>query len=509
MINKQSIFAQSGQLQPSYSDANYREGMKPQTIAYAEDVNSFGNTMDTALTAVCKEVAKVITDNGIALNANDNTQLSTVFDTKMQSGYMMTGVNYDGATFTNPTQNGNSISFPAMNVVYNKKVYYGNTKSDFEVKTTNPSTISATSGWANGIYYFYATGSNIAYTDRPVPASEGNSRCYLGSAFVYDGAFQEGSFKFQPWLRITSQAMRESPTAETKGGFISPNGINQLRMGALEIKDEGINFDVDPNNPNIMKVAATEAMSYKFLRPGYDPSEQGTTILDTSHIYNLTTGTWDDISEVENKFMVLVPCITPSAQTLFIPAMSERVGTNYTQLFDSVEEATSAIYGLQYTDSSVDKSRQRVIYFGFSIVVKVNATNLSDANQFAIVGMVPQQLSGFTSAGGQTGGGTGAYIPMKEETFPSAETDITLINNASNVIVGHATSSRNIHFPTAKAGIVNQLEVKFTKSNGVLPIVFPADVKWWSGAPVFEDGVTYLIICEYINSNWYAGYLSV
>lgn len=111
MINKQSIFAQSGQLQPSYSDANYREGMKPQTIAYAEDVNSFGNTMDTALTAVCKEVAKVITDNGIALNANDNTQLSTVFDTKMQSGYMMTGVNYDGATFTNPTQNGNSISF--------------------------------------------------------------------------------------------------------------------------------------------------------------------------------------------------------------------------------------------------------------------------------------------------------------------------------------------------------------------------------------------------------------
>lgn len=511
MINKQSIFAESGQKQATYSDSDYRAGMTPQTIAYAEDVNSFGNTMDSAVTAVCREVANAITEQGIALNANDNTQLSTMLKSKMSSGYTLTGVDYNGSSITIPTQNGNEIAFGSLTIVFNTKVYYGNTQSDMKTVTLAPTTLSASASWANGVYYIYALRSgdsvSIAYQQTPVSASEGATKCLLGSVFVNNGVFQANSWKFQPWLRITAQDMRESPTAETKGGFISAASANQLQMGALEIKDEGINFGTDQLNPNIMKIQAKNPYTYKFLHPGYDPATSELSTLDTSHVYNLTAGTWDDISSQDTKFMVLVPGVTPTGQTIIIPAMSYKSGETYNQLFDSVEEATSAVYGLPYTDTSLDKTRERVIYFGFSIVVKVNATDITDANQFAIVGMVPQALSGFTSAGGQTGGGTGAYIPMPEKTWASDTSAITVSNNASNIIIGHGTTSRSIQMPSATNGIVNQLEIKFTKTPSVQPISFPTDMVWWNGEPIFDNGYTYLIVCEYIGSKWYAGYL--
>lgn len=511
MINKESIFAESGQKQATYSDSDYRNGMIPQTIAYAEDVNSFGFTMDTAVTAVCREVANAITDQGISLNANDNTQLTTMLKSKMSSGYTLTGVDYDGASINIPTQNGNEISFGSLKIVFNTKVYYGNTQSDMITTTLAATKLSAASTWSNGVYYVYALRSGNSVSLRcdqsPVLARDGATKCLLGSAFVNNGAFQAGSWKFQPWLRITSQEMRESPTAETKGGFISAKSTNQLQMGALEIKDEGINFGVNANEPNIVSLPASSPLSYKFLYPGYNPGADAETVLDTTHLYNLSDGNWDDITAQAGKFMVIVPCVTPAGQVLIVPAMSEKSGQTYTQLYDSVEEATSAVYGLQYTSEDTDKTRQRAIYLGFSIVVRVGATDLTDPNQFAIVGMVPQALSGFTSAGGQTGGGSGAYIPMTEETYPEADTNVTLKLNASNVVVGSATVKRNLSFPTAKPGIVNQLEVKFVKTDSVQGIAFPNTTVWWYEEPSFEDNGVYLIICEYINSTWYAGFL--
>lgn len=511
MINKQSIFAESGQRQATYSDSDYRAGMQPQTIAYAEDVNSFGNTMDKAVTVVCQEVANAIEDQGIELNANDNKQLSKMLKDKMSTGYTLTGVDFDGTSINIPTQSGNAITFEPLTIVFNTKVYYGNTQSSLVTTTLARTTLSASSSWSTGVYYIYALRNgdsvSLSYQQTPVLASEAATKCYLGSVFVANGVFQANTWKFQPWLRITSQEMRESPTAETKGGYITPKNSTQLQMGAIEVKDEGINFGTDQMNPNIMKIQAKNTFTYKFLRPGYDPSVADSDILDTTHVYNLSTGSWDDVSSQSTKFMVIVPCITPAGQTLLVPAMSYKSGQTYTQLFDSVEAATSAVYGLPYTNTDSDKTRERAIYLGFSIIVKVAATDITDPNQFAIVGMVPQALSGFTSAGGQTGGGSGSYVPMQR--FVKSGTTVTMSNNASNIITGSDAATVNVSMPTPDNSIVNQLQIEYHHQDGFNQPKFlynGVEIGWWyDDKPLFVAG-TYMIIADYVDGQWIAGY---
>ena len=137
-------------------------------------------------------------------------------------------------------------------------------------------------------------------------------------------------------------------------------------------------------------------------------------------------------------------------------------------------------------------------------MVKVGASDLTNPDNFAIVGMVPQALAGFTNAGGQTGGGVGSYIPMPEKVHP-ASTSVSLVNNASNVVTGNATAL-TLTLPSPVSGIVNQLEVKYVHATGYATPVFNT-VTWWDSAPAYVNGMTYLIIIEYINGGWKAGYI--
>lgn len=75
MINKQDIFASSGQQTQGYSSSDYAGGMIPNTIAMAEDVNSFGNKLDTDVNSVCKEVASVITSGVLDKDGGDGQVL--------------------------------------------------------------------------------------------------------------------------------------------------------------------------------------------------------------------------------------------------------------------------------------------------------------------------------------------------------------------------------------------------------------------------------------------------
>ena len=86
---------------------------------------------------------------------------------------------------------------------------------------------------------------------------------------------------------------------------------------------------------------------------------------------------------------------------------------------------------------------------------------------------------------------------------------VTCKNNAINVIPNTGTTNRSITMPTPQSGIANQLEIHFTKTNtGV--ITFTNTIKWWLGvAPTFSVNQAYNIILEYIDGNWYGGYLSV
>ena len=536
MINKQNIFASAGQQTQGYSASDYVTGMVPNTIAMAEDVNSFGNTMDKDLDVVCKEIAGVVTNGvldkdggeGAALNAADNTQLLTALR-GMSNGFLQTGIMYDGSSITCPTQNGTtSIVFGGqIRIMFNEGGYFGNSASKMQIGT-----IAANTSWTItnsepiGARFLVATlsgGSVVLSSAASAPTgNDGATTCYLGSFFVVinNGTkqIQADSWKFQPWLQNTPAIVRESPTAETKGGLLTPRSGLVLDMGALDVKAEGINFSTNQSKPNIMVIPKTteqKPYSYKFLYPDYDPAESASTSLDTTHLYNRTTATWEDVSSTQtDKFMVMVPCIVPTGQTLMIPAMSA-YDTNtgvYDSVFTTVEDATNAVYNLKYTSTSTDKTRERAIYLGYSIVVKIGATDLTNPNNFAVVGMIPAELGGFSYAGGQTGGGVGQYVPMPEVAKGDAGTTaVTVFVNQKTVITGNANNI-NVSLSGISPGIVNQLEIVYTHAagNGGITLISSDPnytVEWWNSAPSYTDGKLYLIICEVCGNKWMCGYL--
>lgn len=510
MINKETVFASAGTTSGS-SEAGYTTGMIPGTVAKAEDVNLYMGISDQQLFSVCKEIANLLTDAGITLNANSYTQLKTWAKEKLQGSAYLTGVDADSYTSA-PTQTGNAISFPEMKIIFNTGVYYGKTSADHQVTTLSAQTLSATSGWANGVHFIYAstvagsTTCTLAHQQNPIAGKDGATQCFLGSVFVINGAFQNNSWKFQPWLQVTSVDKRESPTAMTRGGYISPKNTTQLQMGALEIMDEGINFDANTLEPNIVTIAAKSTYDYKFLYPGYNPSAAALTTLDTTHIYNMTAGTWDTLTAGSNpSFIVMVPCVAPTGQTLMIPAMSTKSGSTYPQVFSSIEAATNAIYGLHYDLGNVAK---RAIYLGQSIIVKVGATDLTDPLQCITVGQIPQELGGFTTASGQAGGAVSTYRPMTQINW-TGNNSFTAQNNAANYINNTGSSNITITLPTPQSNIVNQLEIYYTKT-GSGNITWNTSITWYTGAaPTFTTGRTYNVILEYINGVWYGGVLGV
>lgn len=525
MYKKEVVFGQDAfALAPEKTLADYTKGMQPNTIAMAEDVNQFGKWSDQWVMSIYLELKHLLEAYGETLtdapftepgqwNNEKNKMLLNVIRSKLALTRNLTGVVYDGNNIT-PTQNGNSIVFPAFKASFNQSVYYETTEAQNPVVSFAKTTLAATSSWATGVHYIYATKDGaIANQTTPVSASDGATKCYLGSVYVTNGTFQtegdgKGTWKYQPWLQITAAENREAPTAYTKGGFMSAYNSTSVQMGALQIMDEGINFDINPLMPNIVTISAQAPMKYKYLYPGYNPAAAETEVLDTTKVYNTTTGVFDTLTaDVTPKFIVVVPCITPAGQTLMIPAMSPRAddGT-YANVFASQEAAEAAIFGLQYDLQGV---ADRVIYIGQSLIVQVGATDLTNPEQFKAVGIVPQALAGFTSAAGQSGGGTGEYIPMKSYTFPSSKTEVTCMNNCANVIEGNTSQVVNVKMPPKIAtDIINQFEIQYTHSSGKRGLAFPSDVKWWGSAPSWNDGVVYNIIFEYINGKWRGGFLS-
>ena len=513
MRNKTNIFADLGERRPGTDETGFRTGMIRNTIAMAEDVNTYGYMIDEQVEVITQEIVNALTGYGITIDPNLNNQIFTMLNTKIPSGYALTGIDVNSYT-TAPTQSGNAIAFPAMKVIYNKDVYYGNTTAKQQITTLSAQTLSASNSWANGVHFIYAettagsTTCALAHSQDAVAAKDGATKCFLGSVFVINGTFQSDSWKFQPWLQITSPERRESPTALTRGGYISPASATTLQMGDLEILDEGIGFEADITTPSITNVSGKSPYDYKFLYPGYNPSSSALTTLDTTHIYNTTASTWDDISSLVSDtnphFIVMVPCVVPTGQTLMIPAMSPKNGSTYTQIYDTMEEAINHVYGLSYSLGSVAK---RAIYLGQSIIVRVGATDLTDPLQCITVGMLPEELSDFTTASGQTGGAISTYRPMPQINW-TGSTAFTAQNNAANYIQS-GSSDITITLPTPQPNIVNQLEIYFNKV-GTGTITWNTAITWYTGVtPSFTQGRTYNIILEYIGGTWYGGILSV
>ena len=92
MRAKTVIYASQGARDPGLTDEDYATGMVAGTVAMAEDVNTYGFRSDDQLKVVSDEICNAITGQGIALNNNDNTQLSTMLKTKMGMGCLLTGL---------------------------------------------------------------------------------------------------------------------------------------------------------------------------------------------------------------------------------------------------------------------------------------------------------------------------------------------------------------------------------------------------------------------------------
>lgn len=529
MYRKTSVFASGSPDIAPKSDADYRQGMIPNTVAMAEDVNAYGLKSDEMNWTMSQEISNLLEAYGITLGSARvadptnpaNKMLLKLFREKLTVGTYLTGV---GGSIPVITQSGNALNIPELQIRFNTSVYYGGTEDEMPVITIPAQTLSATGSWADGVYYVYATSAGaIATQTSPVLGSDGATKCMLGSVFVYNGAFQANSWKYQPWLQISAVEDRETPTAYIKGGYITPASSSTLQIGSLEIQAEGFGIDYSVTTPNTKTViSGTTPFTYKALYSGYNPGSSDLSTIGGndsgdvgSHLYDMTDNSWVDAvayadQSVTSKYMVIVPCITPAGQTLMIPAMSEKDGNgNYTSVFDSAQEAEDAIFGLQY--EGLDSVAARVIYLGMSLVIRIPKTgeplDLMNRDDLRVIGRVPQALEGFTSGAGQSGGGTGAYVPMKKYFFNNTFTSVTPYNNAANEIEGNDTTAVAVTFPTPTAGIINQVLIHYSHTSTKQGLSF-ANVKWWfERVPVFQDGYTYEIIAEYVDGYWRLGYI--
>lgn len=524
MKNKTYIFADLGERRAVPSETDFRNGMIKNTIAMAEDVNTYGYEIDEQVSVITKEIVNALEGQGITIDPNLNNQILTMIQSKLPAGYSLTGVYFDGVNQPTATQNGtSSITFSAFTAYFNSKGYFGNTQSDLTKVEMPQSTVSVDNTWASGVHFIYLNSSGaFAHDQSPISGTQMASRCMLGSVFVIDNngtkEFQNGSFKYQPWLVSTDHRTREVPVAETKGGYMSAYSSTELQMGTLDIVDEGINFLTDVNKPSIMHVQGG-IFSYKMVRPDYDPSAAETTTIDTTHIYNMSAnsgaGAWEQVDpSAVGKFMVMVPCIVPTGQTLMIAPMTEEdpITGDYTQVFDTQEEAELAVFGLHYTSSATDKTRARCIYLGQSLIVRIGPdVDLLDNENFKSVGVVPQELAGYTSSAGQAGGSSGQFIPMPEVT--KSGNSVLLNNFCSNIIEGSSTTTAvAVSMPQPTPSRMNELMAKYTHvrasggetlSDG---LAFDASVRWWVHEPVFVEGNTYLFTFDYVNGYWYGDF---
>lgn len=510
MITKNNVFASAGKLDAQRTDADFRNGMIPNTVAMAEDVNTYGNKSDKDLKVVCDEICNALKGQGIdpnnSYNVGEATQLNTMLKEKITGAFAMTGIVYDSYT-TAPKQTGDTIHFTQFDVMFNQNVYYGNTQSTFIRVTIEDQDVTPTD-WDDGPVFLYATTyGDVEHQKTPVLGQDGNTKCYLGSAFIVKGKLQEASWCFQPWLQITSVEQRSSPTATRKGGFISPASGKAIQMGTLQVQDEGINFENEPADPSIKTFQEKNPFAFKLLYPGYDPSTAEYKDLDyaCTHIYNAQTGAMVDVSSLQGKFICLVPCISPTGQGLMVPAMTDgKHGDGYTDaVFDTQEAANKAIFGLKYSLGNV---ANRCIYLGQTLVVQIKLTDTEDGEQFTTYGTIPQSLAGFTDASGQTGGGAGEYIPMPSITWN--QLSIPVRNNSVNIVTGSTSQAIQITLPNNTPDIVNQIEIHYNHTGSMKGITFPSEVGWWGSAPTWVVGTKYNIILEWVAGKWMAGYLS-
>lgn len=344
------------------------------------------------------------------------------------------------------------ISFPAFRVIFGNKMYYGNKISDFTVVDVEPTTVYVEAGSNGAVYVYVDNSGEIHQTMTSISPSNSTVQCLLGSYFRLSNKIQAGSWKYTPWNGATSKDMRFADNTSISGGLLHASSANTLSRNSVTILKEGVNIAADVYNPNVITYTYEDPYMTKALWNGYDPSVAPSSTLDTTHIYNITSGQVDDISGKEGYIVLIPGIVSVTGQDVYLMAMSTKDGNEYPQIYPTIEEASRNIYGM---DIAISNVASRVAWLGQSIIVKIGATDYTDISQLQIVGEVPNILGNFSNTPGYS-------QPIQVEG---------LTIKAASVIVGEAETKNSINF---KSGFVvqndseNEVGVHFDTS--LLPV---------------------------------------
>jgi len=319
------------------------------------------------------------------------------------------------------------VDFPAFNVIFDNKVYYGKQISDFTVVEVPATRMTVESGVDGAIFVYVDTTGEIHQSLNSVTPENSSTQCLLGSYFRLNNQIQSGSWAYTPWNGATSKDHRFADAGSVSGGLLVPATSSTLSRAGMSVLLEGVNSSTSFYNPNKITYNEESPYSSKELWPGYDANVADSTTLDTTHIYNMTDNTVDDISGLDG-YIILVPgVVAPTGQDVYLMAMSEKSGGVYNQIYSTMADALSAIYGYQVSLGNV---ASRVLWLGQSIVAKIGATDYADSSQFKIVGDLPNVL--------------GAYMSISSGGAGSRVTGITV--KAAGSVVGDIDQKTTLNF---------------------------------------------------------------
>lgn len=363
------------------------------------------------LNQIIQELQNVITAFNQTPDANNVTQLLTALEQKFyQDAFkvrtLITGIKPNAMTQNTIVINedGQLVISAPIPIIYND-VTGGQGIASYSSQLLQGQTINAPaqSTGVNAVVYIYAVRDTVNQTTPTVLVSTTKyitaGYCLLGSAFVLnDGGwkFQVGSFATTPFLSWHSAKDREAAEALTAGGLIIGKNDGTMKRNDITLDYEGIG--VGTERQNFITFTAQDPLSYKFIYKTYGNSEPTQTVLQTDKFFNTTTQVLDSLPV--DTFNIFIPCITPTGQFLLRPKEAATV-----QGYGTMEDAMSDIINSTFSEGGYDK---RLIYLGFSIVVKVGATDFTNPDNFKIVAIMPNELAAF---GNLAGTGVPTSIP--------------------------------------------------------------------------------------------------
>lgn len=356
---------------------------------------------------------------------------------------LMTQVVLDpnGASTVPTTITSTYIDFPAFTVIFDNKVYYGKKISDFTIVQVPATRMNVASGDDGAVYVYVDTSGEIHQSFNSISPQNSATECLLGSYFRLNNQIQSDSWAYTPWNGATSKDNRFAVTGSVAGGLLNATSASTLSRLGMSVLLEGVNVSNSLYNPNKILYPQESPYSSKELWPGYDANVPDSSTLDTTHIYNMTDHTVDDISQIDGYIILIPGIVAPTGQDVYLMGMSPKVDNSYTQIYSTMADALNALYGLQVELGNV---ASRVLWIGQSIIVKIGATNYSDASQLKIVGDLPNILGAYSSAASGGAGSRVSGITIKsngtvvgdvdQKTVLDFDSDFTVLNMSGNEV---------------------------------------------------------------------------